>query len=480
MRLSVLDIADRFRPPAPVPHAKPLKLFGLLKALWDNPLEAWTQTHFEQPIVTTRLMARSVAVVSDPTAIRVVLMNNVGNYRKDPLQRRMLAPLKDGVLTAEDDQWRFQRRTLAPVFSRKAVRAFAPAMMDVANLLVQRLRQHRSDDVVDVAAHVTHATLEVLERTIFADGLGRDATEIRHAMRTFFDATGRIDPFDIIGLPEFVPRLYRRETRSALRVFEGAVDSIISARRRRFAENPETVPNDILTLLLKAQDPETGRRLSEKEIRANIITFISAGHETTANAISWALFLLSRSSKWRNRVVAEAVRALDGPVESAIEQLLDTRAVVDEAIRLYPPLAAISRVAVGTDWLCETRIDGGTIVVIAPYVLHRHRRLWDEPDYFEPGRFLPGCREEIDRFAYLPFGVGPRGCIGSVFALQEAALMVAVLVRHFEFEMLPGEVAWPLHRITLRPRGGLAMRVKARNPRPAPAQTPQEATDSRF
>jgi cytochrome P450 len=476
----VLEIAERFRPPAPAPRPKPLGFLGLLKALRDNPLEAWTEAHFEQPIVTTRLMTRSVAVVSDPAAIRAVLMNNAGNYCKDPLQRRMLAPLKDGVLTAEDDQWRFQRRTLAPVFSRKAVRAFAPAMLDVANILVRRWRDHGCDDIIDVAAEVTHSTLEVLERTIFADGLGRDATEIRHAMRTFFDATGRIDPFDIIGLPDFVPRVYRRQTRAALRLFESAVDSIIVTRRRRLVESPDTMPNDILTLLLAAQDPETGRRLTEKEVRANIITFISAGHETTANAISWALFLLSQSNKWRSRIAAEALPALDGRADSVVERLVETRAVIDEAIRLYPPLAAISRVAIGPDSLGQTRVEPGTIIVIAPYILHRHRRLWDEPDYFEPGRFLPGCREKVDRFAYLPFGVGPRGCIGSSFALQEAALMVATIVRHLEFEVSPGEIVWPLHRISLRPRGGLPMRVRARNARPAPMRMANEVSESRF
>lgn len=199
MMLSVLEIADLFRPPAPASRPKPLAFLGLLKTLRDNPLEAWTEAHFEQPIVTTRLMTRSVAVVSEPAAIRSVLVNNAGNYRKDPLQRRMLAARKDGVLTAEDDQWRFQRRMLAPVFSRKAVRAFAPTMLDVANMLVRRWRDHGCDDVIDVARHVPHSTPEVLERTIFADGLGRDAAEIRHAMRTFFDAAGRIDPFDIMA-----------------------------------------------------------------------------------------------------------------------------------------------------------------------------------------------------------------------------------------------------------------------------------------
>jgi cytochrome P450 len=372
------------------------------------------------------------------------------------------AVLRDGLLTVEADQWRMQRRTLAPLFAKRSVMNFAPAMIRAADALVGRWRSRGEGRVVDVAAEVTQLTLDVLERTIFSDGLGGDPEDVRTAMRTYFDTIGRIDPFDVLGLPDFVPRLGRRRVRPALRFFDAAVDAIIAMRRSRLAEDPSGMPRDILTLLLEAQDPETGQGLSEAEVRANVITFIAAGHETTANAITWSLFLLSQSPEWGKRVAAEAEREMGGRPDALAERLVETRAVVEEAIRLYPPLVAISRQAIGPDELAGRRIRRGTMVVIAPYVLHRHCLLWDRPDIFDPTRFLHGGRDRIDRYAYLPFGAGPRNCIGSAFALQEATIVVASITRDFDFEVPRGHTVWPVHRVTLRPQGGLPMAIRNR------------------
>src|SRR5207248_3698659 len=167
---------------------------------------------------------------------------------------------------------------------------------------------------------------------------------------------------------------------------------------------------------------------------------------------------------WRERVAAEAEREMRRSSEGLAERLPETRAVVEEAIRLYPPLVAISRQAIGPDELAGRPIRRGAMVVIAPYVLHRHRRLWDRPDVFDPNRFLGEARERIDRYAYLPFGAGPRNCIGSAFALQEATIVVASIARKFDLELLRGHPVWPVHRVTLRPQGGLPMLVNQRAP----------------
>jgi cytochrome P450 len=280
-------------------------------------------------------------------------------------------------------------------------------------------------------------------------------------MRIYFDSLGRIDPFDLLNLPDFVPRLGRLRTRAAVRLFHQAVDEMIAMRGRcdLRANGPR---HDLLTLMLNARDPESGQPLGDAEIRANVITFMSAGHESTANAIAWTLFLLSQSSTWRERVAAEARRELDGPAETLPDRLVETRAVVEEALRLYPPLAAISRVALGCDELAGTPIGRGAMIVMAPYVLHRHRLWWKEPELFDPAKFLPPARARIDRYVYMPFGAGPRGCIGSVFALQEAVIVVAAIIREFELDVAPGHDVWPLHRITLRPRRGLPMIVRQR------------------
>jgi len=451
------------RPPAPVPRAKPLGLVALLRVLAINPLEAWTDAHFEEPIVSGDLPFGRAVVVSDPAAIRRVLLDNTGNYEKDWMQRRILsAGLADGLLSAEGHQWRVQRRALAPLFSRRSVMTFSSAVVAEAVALVERL-DRKSGTVVDVAAEVTLLTLAVLERTIFSDGVGADREEVRLAMQRYFEVASRIDPFDILGLPAAIPRPGRLTVWSTLRFFEKTIDRLIETRRRRLAEVADNVPQDLLTLLLTTSDPQTGAGLSEAEVRANVLTFIAAGHETTANCLTWSLYLLSQSEEWRAHLRAEAERELDrGDPATLTDRLVETRAVIDEANRLYPPISAISRVALGPDVLSGHVVKPGTMVVIAPYVLHRHRALWTQAEAFNPERFLPGARETIDRFAYLPFGAGPRVCIGSAFALQEACVTLALLARHFDFALAAGHKVWPVQKMTLRAEGGMPMVLSRR------------------
>jgi len=457
------DQGAYFRPPAPEPRARRAGPIALVRALWNSPIEAWTQEHFEAPVVAHRLPFGTGIIVNDPAGIEHVLLSNAGNYRKDTLQRRIISgALDNGLLTAEADQWRFQRRTLAPMFSLRTVRGFSAPMLGVAREFAGRWSALAAGESIDMADEMTRLTLEVLERTIFSDGLGHDIEEFRAAMRSYFDTIGRIDPFDLLGLPDAIPRLTRLQARGALRFFEKAVDTIITQRASRLAEEPEAVRRDILTLLLEARDPQTGSGLSEAEIKANIITFIAAGHETTANALAWSLFLLSQSPEWSARVAAEAARELAGPTDEAADRMVETRAVIEEAMRLYPPLAAISREAIAADEIAGHAVPAGCTVVIAPYVLHRHRLLWERPDLFDPNRFLPDARERIGRYAYLPFGAGPRICIGAAFALQEATLVLGTIMRDFRLALAPGTEVWPLQRLTLRPRGGLPMTLTRR------------------
>jgi cytochrome P450 len=454
----MLQSVGLWKPPAPEPRERSLGVVSLLRALATNPLEAWTVAHFEKPVVSGGLPFARVVVVSEPSAIRRVLLENADNYEKDWMQKRVLsAGLADGLLSVEGRRWRIQRRALAPLFARRSVNSFAPDMMAAAEGMIARLRG-QCGETVDVMAEVTRLALSVLERTIFSDGIGADREDVRIAMQRYFEVASRVDPFDILNLPDFVPRPTRLPVRASLRFFEQTIDALIAARRKRRADNPEALPRDLLALLLDARDPETGEGLTEAEVRANVLTFIAAGHETTANCLTWSLYLLSQAPEWRTRVRAEAERELqNGDAATLADRLPVIRAVIDEANRLYPPISAISRVALGPDTLAGEEIRAGTIVVIAPYVLHRHRALWTCPDQFDPGRFLPGERETIDRFAYIPFGMGPRLCIGSPFALQEASIALALMATNFEWELAPGHVVRPVQKMTLRPDGGMPM-----------------------
>ena len=326
---------------------------------------------------------------------------------------------------------------------------------------VERLR--RCDGRrIDMSDEMARLTLEILEHTLFSSGLSRHPGEFQQAVTRYFDTIGRIDLMDLLGLPQFLPRFGRRKGRATLEWFGKAVEDIVSARRKLIAEGG-TVPRDILTLLLEAQDPETGRGMPEDDLRANIVTFIGAGHETTANALTWTFYLLSQSPDWRARVEDETDTQLDaGPMDTLAERMPVTKAVLEEALRLYPPAAMLTRAAINADEIGGKRICAGTIVTVSPFLLHRHRTLWERPDDFDPSRFLGASRDRIDRFAYIPFGAGPRVCIGMGFALQEAIIVLAHLTKAFQFDVADNHVVRPIQRITLRPQGGMPMTMHVR------------------
>jgi cytochrome P450 len=456
--------APRFHPPAPKPRTEPLGTLAFLMEVRRNPLATWMEEHFEELVITGEGALGRLTVVNDPAVIRHVLLDNASNYRKDDLQIRILAPgLGRGLVTAEGEEWKLQRRTIAPLFTPRHVAGFFPPMVEAAERLVRRWQRRPDGRVVDAALEMTRITLDVLERTIFTTGVARDPDALGRAITRFFEGQGRVDPLDIFGFPDWVPRIGRLRTRPAIRFFDEMVGDLIGARKALIARG-EAAPRDLLTLLLEASDPETGKGLSDIEVRANIVTFIGAGHETTANALSWSLYLLSQDETARHRIEREVDEVLGkGTVEPHhLEQLVYTRAVIDEAIRLYPPAPYMSRAAINDDRIGNLEIPAGSIVAIAPYVLHRHKKLWDRPDVFRPERFLPEERGRIDRFAYLPFGAGPRVCIGASFSLQEAVIVLATIVRSVRLDLVPGHEVMPLQRITLRPRGGLPMRLTRR------------------
>lgn len=456
--------APHFRPPAPEPRTEPMGLLAFLLAVRRNPLTTWMDRHFEEAVIAGDGVLGRMTIVNEPSIIRHVLLDNAANYRKDDLQIRILAPgLGRGLLTADGEDWRLQRRILAPLFTPRVVGGFFPAMVEAADRLVRRWQRRPDGRVVDASLEMTRITLDVLERTIFTQGVARDPDALARAISRYFEGIGRLDPMDIFGWPGWIPRIGQLRARPAIRYFEELVDELIGARKALIVRG-EPAPQDLLSLLLKASDPETGQGLSDEDVRANIVTFIGAGHETTANALSWSLFLLSQDPKSRARIEEEVDSVLgDGPFEARhLEKLVFTRAVIDEALRLYPPAPFLSRAAIRAEDIGSLHIPAGSVVTIAPYVLHRHRRLWDEPDAFNPERFLPENKEKIDRFAYLPFGAGPRVCIGASFALQEATVVLASVVRAVRLDLMEDHIVRPVHRITLRPQGGLPMRLTHR------------------
>ena len=469
-----------FHPPAPPRSEKPLGKIEFIRRVWKNQITTWTQKSFEESVYRIDGLMGKATVVHDTALVKHVLVDNFANYPKDRVQRKVLKPgLGDGLLTAEGEVWKMERRVIAPLFRPKLVDDFMPAIIESSRWLVDRWRAAGADSPVDISAEMSRVTLEVLQRSIFQAGLKRDTGELAGAMSRYFEAVGQLHPFDVIGLPDWLPRFGKPDVSRELRFFNEAIRDIMSERRAAIASGDAGDARDLLSLLLTTRDPQTGELLNDTLVRDNVLTFIAAGHETTSGSLTWAMFLLSQFPDWRREVEEEVDTALDAgaiaigaktddpfagfAAPGVFDKLVKTRATLEEAMRLYPPGALLLRQAIADDACGEYKLRAGELVVIAPWVLHRHKLLWDRPDEFVPRRFMPGEREKVDRFSYLPFGAGPRVCVGSGFAMREAITILAAIARTFRCDLKAGYPVEPVLRITLRPGGGLPMRLTPRS-----------------
>lgn len=429
-----------------------------------NLLTAFNGTIYRQLIVRRAFMGTPVWIVSDPEAAKRILLDNVANYPKGVQQQRRLRPaVGDGLLTAQGESWRWQRRTTAPAFQHRKIVAFAPAMTEAAREMLDGWAARGAGEL-DIAPEMMRLTYDVLSRTVFGADARTDPVRMGEAFEVYFDTVGRLDLAAFLNLPEWVPTLGRLRARPALRYFHGEIGRIVAERRALLARDPAAAPEDLLTMLLTATDPEGGRPMDDRQAIDNVITFIGAGHETTANTLCWTLYLLSEFEWADARVAEELTRVLGGRTPTAEDagKLVYTRQVLEEAMRLYPPAPFLGREALADDELCGHTIKAGTQILLSPWIIHRHEKLWDEPELFDPDRFAPERRDAIHRFAYLPFGAGPRICIGMAFAMQEALLLLATMLQRHRFRLVAPEAIEPQASITLRPRGGMRMRIEPR------------------
>lgn len=462
-------VRDQRRPAAPVPPDEPetprLRDIGaFFFRARNNLLTAFSKTVYRQLIVRRGFMGTPVWIVSDPEAVKRILLDHVGNYPKSVQQQRRLRPaLGDGLLTAGGESWRWQRRTTSPAFQHKKIVAFAPAMTAAAADMVASWDGEAAAER-DIPHDMMRLTYDVLSRTVFGEGARTDPVKMGAAFERYFDTIGRLDLAAFLNLPEWVPTVGRLKARPALRYFHREIGRIVGERRALLARDAAAAPDDLLTMLLTATDPDDGRPMDDAQVIDNVITFIGAGHETTANALCWTLYLLSEYPWADERIQEELARVLNGRLPEAedVANLPYTRQVIEEALRLYPPAPFLGREAVDADELCGHPVKPGTQILVSPWIIQRHELLWDEPDLFDPERFAPGRREAIHRFAYFPFGAGPRICIGMAFAMQEAVLLLATMLQAYRFTVVDPSKIDPHSTITLRPRGGMKMRIARR------------------
>ncbi len=448
-----------FHPPAPTPRTKPLGALGFVWTMARNPLAIWSEAAFTEPVIRADWLGVPTIIISDPAAIRHVMVENAKNYAMQPLRQRVLRPiLRDGLLTAEGELWRRTRKSLAPVFAPRNTAAFGPIMLERSELFAAGLAQS-AGTVVDLAEQMTLLAFDILQATLFSGDIAGEPREFASAVAALLRTMGRVDPMDVLDAPSFVPRLTRVMGQRSLGYFRRLIEATIEKRQALIERAPEQAPRDLLTLLLEADG------LSRNEIEDNIITFIGAGHETTARALGWTLYLLSQAPEERAKVEAEldAHDFADGEPMGWVDRLVLTRAAFEEAMRLYPPAPSLNRMAIEADKAGGVPIPKGATVLIMPWILHRHSKLWTEPNGFVPARFRPGARESIDRFQYLPFGVGPRVCIGQYFAMQEGVVALAALMRRLRFDYVGQRPPWPVQKITVQPEEAMPVRISLRN-----------------
>jgi cytochrome P450 len=451
----------RVVPPVPARPAGPMPLWRLILQLRRNALGTWGEPAYELDLLSGPFLGRKSLMVNAPEGIRRVLVDNHANYGRTPATLRILHPMiGDGLFLAEGEAWRHQRRLVAPAFAPRSLAVVARHVAAVAGEAVADLRS-RTPGPVDLLRTVQRLALEVAGRALFSQEMRRHGPDLRAGMEHYGRRHARPSVLDFV-LPADTPDPISWARRRAGQRFKDVLDRII-AERAGDGRDPDAPPRDLFDVLVAARDPDSGRPFTADQLRDQIATLIIAGHETTGLTLFWAFYLLAIAPDWQERVAAEAAGVDLAPeaAHEAYERLPVTRAVVNEALRLYPPAYSIVRVAKGPDEVMGEEVPPGSLVVISPWVLHRHRNRWHDPDAFDPSRFLPGAPPP-DRFAYLPFGIGPRVCVGAQFALVEAALLLAALARAFRVELPGSKRVLPVAVVTTAPERAPVFRLVPR------------------
>ena len=404
---------------------------------------------------------------SHPDDVQHILQDNNRNYTKIPAPGNvLLQPLVgSGLLTSDGDSWLRQRRLMQPAFHRRRIASFATTMTDAARETLARWQAPAaSGEPMDVAEEMTRLTLEIAGKTLFSMDLTREAEVVGDA---FTAASTEILAYMAIPFGAYLVNLPwwpgARRLRRHVAILDEVVEGIIDERRQQRHAGRRT-SDDLLDMLMDARDEETGEGMSDEQLRDEVMTLMLAGHETTSLALSWTLYLLSQHPDVRRRLEAEVDEVLGGrtPTMADIPDLTYTTMVLEESMRLYPPAYATSRWCVEADEVGGYDVPAGSVVTLSPYVTHRHLDFWEEAERFDPERFQPERKAERPRFAYMPFGGGPRQCIGNRFAMMEATLILALVAQRYRLQLVPGHPVEMEPLITLRPRYGLCMTVLER------------------
>ncbi|MEK9280528.1 MULTISPECIES: cytochrome P450 [unclassified Bradyrhizobium] len=455
--MNIASVRRPIVPPAPPRAPDDMSFLGKLAVIRRNMIATWAQRAYEEEIIPGRFFFRNSFILNRPDVIRHVLVSNYENYTRTPAGIRMLRPvLGDGLLIAEGHSWTFQRRTLAPAFTPRATANLVPHMTAVLDETIAKL-DGCVGETVDLREVMQRMTLEIAGRTMFSFGMDRHGPTLRSFIMEYAERLGRAYFLDMVLPVSWPSPMDFARARFRKRWTEFV--AMLIAERRAAGKKDGAPPRDLFDLMDEARDPETGKGFSDAQLVDEVATMILAGHETTATALFWALYLLALDPETQEDVASETRgEHLDSIAD--IDRQKFTRAVIEETMRLYPPAFLIARAARDKDDAAGVAIGKGDIIMIAPWLLHRHEKLWDQPNAFVPKRFM--STEAPDRFAYLPFGAGPRVCVGAPFAQAEAVLALARLIGAFRVELVDANPVIPLGVVTTQPDHSPMFRITRR------------------
>jgi cytochrome P450 len=428
-----------------------------------NLLAVFEEGAFEYEFVSIKLLAREVFLCNTPRSVQFAFSTHNDSFeRKSPAQRKSLEPLiGDGLLLSDGDIWRRRRRIVAPIVHISRLSEFVPIMVDAAQKARERWVRLEPPGEIDALSEMAQLTAEIICGSVFGRQLSRDrALELVEGFTGYQRRISQVDMMSLLGLPDWLPRMHLLGVYRSVRRIHSVVDALIAEHRaHRDGKEPSIVDR-----LLDAKDEETGARLDLRALRNEVAVLLLAGHETTANTLAWTWFILSQAPEIEVRLHAELDAVLGGrsPTFTDVPKLVYTRAVLEEVLRLYPPIPLLGREALRDEEFEGRRIRKGSLILVSPWLLHRHRKLWTNPDHFMPERFMPGGERPTSKFAYIPFSVGPRVCTGMAFGLTEAILCIATIGQAFMLRLKPGHRVEVACRLTLRPGEKLPMQLVRR------------------
>jgi cytochrome P450 len=453
-------------PPKPSARQGKVSLWAYFRLFKKDILSAQPAHLYRAWMAEMRMPFFRSYLCNDPEIVDLVLKKRAVDFPKSERIRVGLKPLLgESVFISNGELWAHQRRIIDPAFEGGRLRTVFPAMWDSGVAAVERMKPLADGRLVEIESQTSHVAMDVIFRTLFSVPIENEIANA--AFETFrqHQAGQPVANFTaVLPLPQWFPRFHSRKTKQTARTIRDLIGQLTEQRAKSIADG--TAPDDLSTKIMTTPDPETGKVFATEEMIDQVAIFFLAGHETSAAALAWALYLLARYPEWQEKLAEEALVAFE-PEKiyfSTLSKLRHSRSVFRESMRLYPPVPMYVREAACPEKFRDRKIKRGSQVILSPWHLHRHERLWDRPDEFDPDRFETPNGKECLRSAYIPFSAGPRVCPGSAFAMAEGPLLLSMLVRAFRFEAIEGDEPVPVAHLTVRSDNGIRLRLTPRFP----------------